>query len=132
MSKVSSIYLIEDDITLAEMYCLKLELAGYQVDAFHDGSTSLAALAKTVPDLLILDIVLPKVNGFQLLKEIRKTSHTKHLPVVILTNLAQADANLSDSLARSMGISSYLVKSKTTPSQLLEQVHIALAQSPAG
>lgn len=125
----STICFVEDDILLAEMYAIKLESAGYDVLCHSSGRMFLDYSKKHLPKLIILDIIMPEPNGFQVLKELRKSPRTRNCPVIILTNLAQADVNLTDSLSRSLGIVDYLLKSKTTPTQLLSRVSQALGQS---
>lgn len=125
----STICFVEDDVLLAEMYSIKLEAAGYAVRFCSNGRSFLESIGGCSPELVILDIIMPELNGFQVLKELRKNVRTRRLPVIILTNLTQADVNLTDSLSRSLGIIDYLLKSKTTPAQLLARVSWALGQS---
>lgn len=121
-----SILLVEDDETLAVMYQHKLTMAGYKVVVASDGSVCLNYLKKNRPDLIILDILLPKLNGFQVLKELRKDKKSSHAPIVILTNLMEADVNMGRELATSLGVIDYLVKSKVTPDEVVARVNLAI------
>lgn len=120
------ILLIEDDETLAQMYQLKFQAAGYKVDVAHSGQAGLEHLKAKPVDLVLLDILLPKYNGFQVLKEIRKTKKLAQIPVIILTNLVEADVNMSRELAVSLGVIGYLVKSKVTPDEVVARIKLAL------
>lgn len=121
-----TILLVEDDETLAAMYQLKLEAAGYKVDVVHSGPACLTYISRKRPSLIVLDILLPKLNGFQVLKEMRKLKTMSSTPIIILTNLVEADVNMSRELAVSLGVSDYLVKSKVTPDEVVARVGLAV------
>ncbi len=121
-----TILLVEDDETLAAMYQLKLEAAGYKADVVHSGAACLAYIDRKKPSLILLDILLPKLNGFQVLKELRKIKSMAQTPVIILTNLVEADVSMSQELASSLGVVDYLVKSKVTPNEVVARVNLAI------
>lgn len=121
-----TILLVEDDETLAAMYQLKLEASGYKVEVVHSGPACLAYIDRKKPSLIILDILLPKLNGFQVLKEMRKNKALSETPIIILTNLVEADVNMSRELAISLGVTDYLVKSKVTPNEVVARVDLAI------
>lgn len=84
-----TILLVDDDQFITVAYKDGLERAGYKVITAHNGEEALARLELKVPDLMLLDIIMPKMNGFEVLQAVRKNSKTKKLPVIVLTNLSQ-------------------------------------------
>jgi DNA-binding response OmpR family regulator len=113
------VLLVEDDAALAQMYRVKLERDGYTVEVAGDGEQALGKLADRLPDLIFLDIRLPKMDGLALLERLRSSSRTKNLPVVIVSNYSEDELK-----ARGMelGALEYLIKSQTTPGQLSQGV----------
>jgi DNA-binding response OmpR family regulator len=106
---------VEDDPTVAQMYRLKLELDGYQVIMAKDGEEGLRLAKEVDPDIVFLDIRLPKVDGFSVLEGLRAADRTRNVPVVILSNYGEQD--LVDRGLR-LGALEYLIKSQTTPAHL--------------
>ena len=106
---------VEDDPTVAQMYRLKLELDGYQVIMAKDGEEGLRLAREVDPDIVFLDIRLPKVDGFSVLEGLRATDRTRNVPVVILSNYGEQE--LVDRGLR-LGALEYLIKSQTTPAHL--------------
>jgi DNA-binding response OmpR family regulator len=106
---------VEDDPTVAQMYRLKLELDGYQVIMAKDGEEGLRLAKEVDPDIVFLDIRLPKVDGFSVLEGLRATDRTRNVPVVILSNYGEQD--LVDRGLK-LGALEYLIKSQTTPANL--------------
>jgi DNA-binding response OmpR family regulator len=106
---------VEDDPTVAQMYRLKLELDGYQVIMAKDGEEGLRLANEVDPDIVFLDIRLPKVDGFAVLEGLRGCDRTRNVPVVILSNYGEQE--LVDKGLR-LGALEYLIKSQTTPANL--------------
>ncbi|MHB8510406.1 MAG: response regulator [Candidatus Dormibacteria bacterium] len=106
---------IEDDAAVAEMYRLKLELDGYTVTIAPDGEQGLKQARENPPDILFLDIRLPKMDGFAVLEALRADDGLKHVPVIILSNYGEAE--LVDRGLK-LGALDYLIKAETTPSTL--------------
>jgi DNA-binding response OmpR family regulator len=106
---------VEDDPTVAQMYRLKLELDGYQVIMAKDGEEGLRLANEVVPDIVFLDIRLPKVDGFAVLEGLRGCDRTRNVPVVILSNYGEQE--LVDKGLK-LGALEYLIKSQTTPANL--------------
>jgi DNA-binding response OmpR family regulator len=106
---------IEDDPTVAQMYRLKLELDGYQVTMAKDGEEGLRLADELVPDIIFLDIRLPKKDGFAVLETLRSAERTRAIPVVILSNYGERE--LVEKGLR-LGAQEYLIKSQTTPAAL--------------
>jgi len=106
---------VEDDPTVAQMYRLKLELDGYQVIMARDGEEGLRLADELGPDLVFLDIRLPKMDGFAVLEGLRKCERTRNVPVVILSNYGEQDLV---ERGLKLGALEYLIKSQTTPTNL--------------
>jgi len=106
---------VEDDPTVAQMYRLKLELDGYQVIMAKDGEEGLRLAREVNPDIVFLDIRLPKVDGFAVLEGLRACEKTRSVPVVILSNYGEQE--LVEKGLR-LGALEYLIKSQTTPANL--------------
>lgn len=113
------ILIIEDDSFLTQMYSSKLELEGYEVISALDGSKGLKMALTNQPDLIILDLKLPEIDGFEILKKIKKDPLTKNIPVLVLTNLSQKrDVNR----CLDLGADDYLIKAHFVPSEVIEHV----------
>ncbi len=97
------------------MYRLKLELDGYLVTVAEDGEKALKTAAEALPDIIFLDIRLPKLDGLAVLERLRATEATRHIPVVILSNYSERELV---ERGLKLGALEYLVKSQTTPARL--------------
>jgi two-component system response regulator CpxR len=128
---MSTILLIEDDPMLTELYQTKLEMEGYTVTIATDGEAGLAAAAKTKPHLVLLDIMLPKMNGFEVLKKLKKAKATAKIPVIVLTNLGGEKADSDKKLALSLGATEFLVKTFHLPDDIVGKIKTVLAGEPA-
>ena len=106
---------VEDDPAVAQMYKLKLELDGYAVEVATDGEQGVARATADPPDIVFLDIRLPKLDGLSVLEALRAHERTRHLPVVILSNYSE-----SELIERGLklGALEYLIKSQTTPAKV--------------
>lgn len=116
------ILIVEDDDFLREMYKSKLEMENFHVVAKADGAQGLRALAKFAPDLILLDIIMPKIDGFEVLKKIRKDKEYKKFrktPVVVLTNLSTREAV---DKAFALGAADFLIKTHFIPSEVMKKV----------
>jgi len=118
MSK--KILIVEDEEALLDMYKLKFEQAGYQVIVAEDGLSGLELARKELPDLILLDLILPEMDGYQVLGELKKDDRTKKIKVYIISNLGQND-EINKSF--NSGANGYLIKANLTPSQLIEKVN---------
>lgn len=115
------IIIVEDDANIRGMYQMKLELNGYDVVIAEDGKEAVELIKKENPDLILLDILLPKKDGFEVLKEIKnsKDEKVKSIPVVMLSNLSSKE-DISE--AKKLGASDYFVKAKIVPEEVAEKV----------
>lgn len=123
MSKKNHILLVEDDTFLANIYKTKFEMEGFTVRVAETGDEGLAAVKKIKPDIVLLDILLPKMDGFTVLKKLKADSATKQIPVILLTNLGQKD-DVEKGLE--LGAADYLIKAHFKPSETVEKVNKVL------
>ncbi len=117
MSK--KILLIEDDNFLVEMYKIKFEKEGYKVATALNGDEGINQARKEKPDLILLDLVLPEKDGYEVLEVLKKDEQTKAIPVIILSNLGQ---NGEVKKGKEKGAEDYLIKANFTPRQLMDKV----------
>jgi len=110
---------VEDDGLVAQMYRLKLELDGYWVEVAEDGIAALEKARALMPDIIFLDIRLPKKDGLTVLEELRADPATARIPVVILSNW-----NEKELVERgvTLGALDHMIKSQTTPARLSQRV----------
>lgn len=113
------ILLIEDDLFIREMYESELKRAGYQVAAYSSGEDGIRALQKDRFDLVLLDIMLPGINGLVVLKQIKQNPQTKDIKVVLLTNLGYETVIKT---GFSLGAVGYLIKSSYNPDQVTREI----------
>jgi len=116
---MKKIILVEDDEIVARMYEKVFSLGGFQVATASDGREGLDKIKQILPDLVILDVMMPKMNGLEVLHELKLNQSTKDIPVVMLTNL-----NLPEEvrLALESGAARYLVKCNNEPKEVFEIV----------
>ncbi len=119
MAIPKSILLIEDDPFLSEMYADKFSQSGFDPEVVVDGKEGLAKAKAERPDLILLDIVLLKMDGFEVLKKIKEDSKLKNIPVILLTNLGQK-SEVEKGLA--MGADEYIIKAHFTPTAVVAKV----------
>lgn len=119
--KEQKILLIEDETELRELYEMLLKDAGYEVTAQPDGKSGLEAIEKGGYDLVLLDIMLPFIDGLEILERLSKATGKKQSTktIVLLTNLAQ-DQTIAKALE--LGVRGYMIKSDYNPEQLLQTV----------
>lgn len=113
------ILLVEDDLFLAGMYVTKLSLENFEVEHAEDGEKGLNYAKSNNPDVILLDIVLPKMSGFDVLKNLKGNPATKDIPVILLTNLGQRD-DVQKGL--DLGAEDYLIKAHFMPSEVVKKI----------
>ena len=116
---MAKIILVEDDTAIADMYQLKFKEEGFNIMVAHDGESGLALSRRELPDVILLDVMMPKMDGFAVLTELKKDAKTKAIPVLLLTNLGQkADREKGEQL----GAVDYVVKASLTPGQVVDKI----------
>ena len=121
---MKSILFIEDESALQKTFGDLLEAKGYRLISALDGEIGLALAKKEKPDLILLDIVLPKVNGLEVLGKLKDDPETKAIPIIILTNLEGIN-NVGKALE--LGAMTYLVKAQYSLDEVLEKIEKALS-----
>src|SRR3989338_173718 len=120
------ILIVEDDAFLAGIYANKFEREGFQVFLGTDGEMGLKSAKKEIPDIVLLDILLPRLDGFEVLEKLKADEATKKIPVIMLTNLGQKE-DIDKGLK--MGAADYLIKAHFMPAETVEKVKKVLAAS---
>jgi two-component system alkaline phosphatase synthesis response regulator PhoP len=128
MAAKKKILLAEDEKMIADMYSTKFTLEGYDVAVAHDGAEALAKAKAEKPDIMLLDIIMPKLDGFATLKAVREDADLKATPVILLTNLGQED---DIKKGKELGADDYFVKANHSPQEIVEKVTTVLAKHGA-
>ena len=120
---MAKILLVEDDVNLREIYSARFAAESYQVITASDGEEALATAVRERPDLIVLDVMMPKISGFDVLDILRSTPETKETKVIMMTALSQdADRQRGEAL----GANKYLIKSQVTLEDVVNAVKEAL------
>ena len=128
MDAKKKILLVEDDEALANVYKSRLEIEGFETEWVGNGEDALSKTMKFKPDLVLLDAMMPKISGFDVLDILRNTPETANIHVIMLTALSQPK---DKERAESLGVDDYLVKSQVVIGDVIERVryHLGLTQS---
>jgi DNA-binding response OmpR family regulator len=113
------VLIVDDDAFLSGIYATKLELEGFEVASARDGEEGLKAAMKEKPALILLDVLMPKLDGFEVLKRLKSDPDTKPIPVIMLTNLGQKE-DIEKGLAD--GAADYLIKAHFVPAEAVEKI----------
>jgi DNA-binding response OmpR family regulator len=122
--QMAKIAIIEDDLAIAQMYRLKFEAEGYKVEIAENGKLGLALCEEMKPDLVLLDLMMPEMNGDEMLEKMRSTDWGKDIRVIILTNVGEQEA---PEKLKSLQVRAYIVKAEMTPKQVAELAKQQLA-----
>jgi DNA-binding response OmpR family regulator len=114
---MAKIAIVEDDLAIAQMYRLKFEALGHHVEIAENGKLGLELCEKKKPDLLLLDLMMPEMNGDEMLEKMRATAWGKDIKVIILTNVGEQEA---PEKLKSLHVRDYIVKAEMTPSQVAD------------
>lgn len=117
------VLLVEDDVFLSGIYQKKFEMEGYKVTSVDNGEKVLLEAKKKMPDIILLDILLPKMDGFTALSKLKEDEQVKNIPVILLTNLGQKD-DVEKGLQ--MGAVDYLIKAHFKPSEVVDKIKSVL------
>lgn len=126
VEKKLKVLLIEDDIFLSSMYITKFKLEGFEAILGNNGEEGLALAKAEIPDIILLDIMMPKMNGFDVLENLKKDSRLKNIPIVMLSNLSQKD---EIERCLSMGADDYLIKAHFMPSEVVAKIKKTMEKS---
>jgi two-component system response regulator RpaA len=113
------ILIVDDDVFISGIYATKLNVEGYEVHQAIDGEAGFAMAKEVLPDVILLDVLMPKMDGFETLKKLKTTASTKNIPVFMLTSMGQKediDRGLNE------GAVDYLLKTQTLPTDAVEKI----------
>lgn len=116
----TKIAIIEDDQAIAQMYRVKFESEGFEVETAANGKLGLALAESMQPDIILLDLMMPEMNGEEVLEKMRKTAWGKDTKVIILTNMGEQEA---PAILQDLNVSAFIVKADMTPRQVAELVN---------
>lgn len=119
MDTPKRILLVEDDDALANVYVTRLQAEGFDVRRINNGEEAVATVMSFQPDLVLLDIMMPKVSGFDVLDRLRRTPETAKTKVIMLTALSQESDRLR---AEQLGVDDYLVKSQVVIADVVDRI----------
>ena len=125
---MTKIMLVEDDQSLREIYSIRLTAEGYEIVAAGDGEEALAMAVKEKPDLILSDVMMPKISGFDMLDILRSTPETKDIKVIMMTALSSEDQR---ERGENLGADRYLVKSQVGIEDVINMVHDVLGDKGA-
>ncbi len=115
----NKILIVEDDAMISAMYKSKFEADGFKILVAVDGANGLELAKKEKPNIIMMDIIMPRMDGFSVLSKLKKTGQTKNIPVIMLTNLGTDE---DKDKAKKLGVVDYLVKANLTPAQISEKI----------
>lgn len=116
---MSKIAIVEDDAAISQMYRIKFEAEGYEVETAENGKLGLALVEEMKPDIVLLDLMMPEMNGDEMLEKLRATSWGKDIKVIILTNMGESEA--PDTI-KELNVEAFILKANMTPRQVAELV----------
>lgn len=125
MAEKIKILLAEDDIQLVDMYKRKFDFEGFETETAEDGAETLEKIAVFKPDIILLDLMMPKISGLEVLKQIRENEATKDLCVIVLTNLGSEP--IAEEIYK-LAADDYIVKADMTPLEVANRVKEILAK----
>jgi len=117
---MSSILIVEDDQMLVEIYQKKFSSDGYQVETANSGAEAIKKITKNKPDLVLLDLVMPEEDGFEVLRKVKQNPLTKDVRIIVFSNLSQEEDKEE---AAALGAEGFITKSDFTPQEIVEKVH---------
>lgn len=119
MNKQRTILIVEDDENLARVYETRLQAEGFNVKRVPNGEDAIAAATQALPDLILLDVMMPKVSGFDVLDILRNTPETANAKIIMLTALSQ---DSDKERAKALGVNDYIVKSQVVIADVVERI----------
>lgn len=118
---MSTVLLVDDDAALRDMYQIELQSEGFTVLVAQDGEKGLQMALKEHPDVILLDIAMPKMDGMAMMKSVRQDAWGKHVPIILLTNLDTTNDFLKGVLESRAAY--YLMKDAVTPEEVTQKIH---------
>lgn len=125
MDEGKTILLVDDDLTLREMYEERLKTEGFTIVQASNGEEALSKAKEIKPSIILLDIMMPKINGFDVLKDLKADPDLHNIPVIVLTALIQ---DVDRVQGNKLGAADYIVKSETMPGEVITKIRNAMGQ----
>lgn len=122
-TKKRKVVLVEDEKMLADMYATKFSMEGFETSKAYDGAAGLALAREVKPDIILLDVIMPKLDGFAVLKHLKADASVKNIPVILLTNLGR-DEDIKK--GKELGAVDYFVKANHTPAEVVTKIRQVL------
>jgi len=119
LTNMNKVAIVEDDQVIAQMYRIKFENEGFQVETAENGKLGLELAEKMRPDIVLLDLMMPEMNGEEMLKKLRGEDWGKDTKVIILTNMGEQEVPAG---IRELGVDAFILKADMTPRQVTELV----------
>lgn len=116
---MAKIAIVEDDTAISQMYRIKFEAEGYAVNTAENGKLGLALVEEMKPDIILLDLMMPEMNGDEMLQKLRATDWGKDIKVIILTNMGESEA---PEVIKDLNVRAFILKANMTPRQVAELV----------
>ena len=120
---MKTILIVEDDIFIRDIYQMKFSQVGFEVIIAEDGMVALEKMTEKIPDIILLDIMMPRMNGMEVLQKIKENEEWKKIPIIMLTNISE-----KENIPKGYDVSAdeYLIKSHYAPSEVVEKVNSLL------
>ena len=123
---MAKILFIEDDPLLVKIYSTRLSQDGFEVLSAENGEAGLQVAETQVPDLIVLDIMMPRLDGFSVLEKLRTGEKTKNTPILVYSNLGQED---EIARAKKMGATDFIIKANLSPTEMIAKIKEYLPKS---
>lgn len=117
------ILIVEDDVFIRDIYQVKFSQEGFDVTTAENGLEAVKKLELSVPDIMLLDIIMPYMDGMEVLKKIKSNDAWKEIPIIMLTNISEKE-KVNEGMEQ--GVNDYLIKSHFTPSEVVQKVNTLL------
>lgn len=117
---MSKVLLIEDDSLMVKMYNMKFTHDGFNVETALDGEEGLQKAKSTKPDVIVLDIMLPRMSGTEVLEKLKEDPETANIPVIVLTNLNITEGDVAK--CKNLGAKEILAKTDVTPQEVVDKI----------
>ncbi len=121
---MAKIAIIEDDAAISQMYRIKFEAEGYEVETAENGKLGLALIEEMKPDIVLLDLMMPEMNGDEMLQKLRATDWGRNIRVIVLTNMGESEVPAT---IKELNVRAFILKANMTPRQVAELVKEQLA-----
>ena len=116
---MAKVLIVEDDSLIVKIYTTRLQAEGFEVQSAQDGLEGVTKMREFVPDVVLLDVMMPKLDGFGLVTEIKKDPKLQTIPIIMYSNMNNEE---EIQRAKSLGVVEFLIKANLTPNQVIEKI----------